>query len=175
MERKISGYPNYTISDSGDIRNIKRGRVLKTTPRKDGYVIVMLYNGGESRAFYVHRLVLRAFVGISANQANHINGDKSDNVLSNLEYCTAKQNTIHAHRTGLVVIKKETYEKIAIANRKVGAEDALKMKKMSANGLSFRSIGKFFNVHHKTVSGIVNQLGSIRARPDNRNKEWMQC
>lgn len=172
MEKIIPSHQNYSISDKGVIKNIKSGRILKLHVRPDGYVTTSLYHKGVMCCCYVHRVLLETFFWSSDKQVNHMDGDKSNNSIGNLEYCTPKENMEHAHATSLITIKKKTYEKAAISNRKVNDKDAATMRKLSVDGWSFRRIGKMFGVHHKTVSGIVNQVGEIRSRPDNRNKLW---
>src|SRR3990167_9197731 len=92
--KAIPGYEGlYEVSNMGDVRSVRRGRNLKPWPRS-GYPSVRL--GKNSKWRTVHRLVLLAFVGQSALHANHKNGHKSDNRLTNLEYCTQQANNIHA-------------------------------------------------------------------------------
>ena len=70
---------------------------------KDGYRQILLTSSGRRESWRVHRLVARAFLPNPDKlpQINHIDGDKTNNVLSNLEWISAKDNIQHAHRTGL--------------------------------------------------------------------------
>lgn len=170
---EIKGFENYYIDVFGRIYNKKRMR-MKTTVRKDGYETCTIRRAKKPYSVYIHRLVAAQFIPNVNNlpQVNHINGIKHDNTVDNLEWVTAKQNTVHAVETGLAVPKIDSYKKASIKNRKVSPEDELKIKELHNNGLSFRGIALAIGVHHKTVSGIVNQTGDFRARPDNRNKKW---
>ena len=102
----------YEVSDLGRVRRCRAGkatssgRLLKLTPRKrDGRVAVTLQLGSSGRKLSknVASLVMEAFVGPAPerNDVNHINGDKTDNRLCNLEYCNRLQNVHHAIATGL--------------------------------------------------------------------------
>lgn len=108
----ICGYEGfYKISDKGNIKSLKRkGRheekILKPKLSARGYLQIMLQGNNSRKTFLVHRLVLKAFVGDLELQVNHKNGIKTDNKLSNLEYCTGSENMKHAHRIGLQVNKK---------------------------------------------------------------------
>ena len=106
--RKIEGYPNYEVSDIGNVRSLDRevirkgnktmlkGQILK--PRlRNGYPSVTLYNGNrtEHRSFSVHRLVAEAFIDNPDGlpYINHKDEVKTNNNKDNLEWCTAKYNS----------------------------------------------------------------------------------
>lgn len=68
-----------------------------------GYLQVLLYEEGKPHPKKVHRLVAEAFIPNLDNkpQVNHINGDKTDNRVKNLEWCTNSENQLHAYKNGL--------------------------------------------------------------------------
>lgn len=94
MIRIIENYPNYTISDKGEIVNTNTNKKLKGYIRKDGYVIVTLSKGGKKYKCYLHRLVAETFIPNPDNlpQVNHKDEDKTNNCVSNLEWITPKDN-----------------------------------------------------------------------------------
>lgn len=98
------GY-HYYATDDGHIYSEHLKRNISEYFDKDGYKKVRLSNGdGSRKVFSVHRLILETFEPRpdSANlQVNHIDGDKTNNKLSNLEWCTCKENINHAYNLGL--------------------------------------------------------------------------
>lgn len=77
----------------------KPGGILTQSRHSAGYSLVSLRDG---KKHYVHRLVMAAFIGDpEGREVNHLNGDKSDNRLANLEYCDRLHNVRHAIATGL--------------------------------------------------------------------------
>lgn len=107
--RWVPGYEGlYLVSDMGRVMSVPRkvvhgpntGRVLKQTYCGSGYLRVSLCSKGASKAFSVHRLVAEAFIPNPDEkpQVNHKDGNKSNNVLANLEWVTASENTIHSYR-----------------------------------------------------------------------------
>jgi len=100
----IEEFPNYSISENEDIYNIKSGRKLKPVKQNNGYVYIVLSKGGNNvKCLLLHRLLMKTFVPNPNNYpcVNHIDGDKTNNRLDNLEWCTHAQNIQHAFRTGL--------------------------------------------------------------------------
>jgi hypothetical protein len=89
----IDGYAEYKISPSGQILS-PYGRLLKLTPRPSGYVRVSLHSDGVGKSLAVHRLVAQHFLPNPDDLpvVNHINGNRSDNRVANLEWVTVAQN-----------------------------------------------------------------------------------
>lgn len=105
MWKPIEGYEGYEISNSGNVRN-KHGRQLKPIINKNGYAYVNLYREGSMKHIFIHRLVAIAFLPNDSKRqfVNHIDGIKTNNTAGNLEWCTSRENNLHAIRTGLIKI-----------------------------------------------------------------------
>ena len=111
--KPVSGYEGlYEVSDTGKIRSLERitvvglrgvGRELRQYLTPYGYLEVSLSKKGKVSHKRVHRLVADAFCQKldGQDEVNHIDGDKKNNNASNLEWCTRRENTIHAYRNGL--------------------------------------------------------------------------
>lgn len=96
---------NYTITTDGIITNIITNKQLKGFKHSTSdYRVVQLTIDGVKKKFYVHRLVAETFLGKPKDNSmvvNHIDGDKTNNCLNNLEWVTRSQNSLHAINTGL--------------------------------------------------------------------------
>lgn len=105
MERwqDIEGYSNYEVSTHGRIRNKRLNIIMKTHSNRGGYEQLCLRENGGKHTCKVHRLVAETFIPNPDNlpQVNHIDGDKWNNNISNLEWCTQQQNLKHAVDNGL--------------------------------------------------------------------------
>jgi hypothetical protein len=86
----------------------KGNRLKKLFTDIDGYLNTNLYYKTKATHIRVHRLVMQEFVGKSDLEVNHIDGNKNNNRLDNLEYCTRLENENHAWKTGLKEINKTT-------------------------------------------------------------------
>lgn len=95
----------YEINENGVLRNVKSKKIVKGYVEKNGYVRVKIENkclNGIIRTS-IHQLVAEAFIPNPLNkpQINHKDGNKMNNNVNNLEWCTASENMIHATLTGL--------------------------------------------------------------------------
>lgn len=90
---------NYECNESGMIRNKTTQKILKGKVKKNGYIEYSLYIDGIPNFMLGHRLIAQTFIpnnDINKNQINHIDGNKLNNNISNLEWCTASENNQHA-------------------------------------------------------------------------------
>ena len=103
MWKEVKGYEGlYWVSENGEIKNAKEQ--MKTQKEdKDGYRKVWLSKSSKKTPFFVHRLVAMAFLENPNNKpiVNHVNGNKKNNHISNLEWCTRSENDKHAFKLGL--------------------------------------------------------------------------
>ena len=98
--RPVTGYKGkYLVSDSGDVMNAETGKILKPYGHTKGYAKVDLRHLGASKRDerFVHRLVADAFIKNpnALPEVNHLNGNKLDNRVENLEWCTDEYNQIY--------------------------------------------------------------------------------
>lgn len=128
--KSIKDFPDYLVSSYGRVKG-KSGKILKQSKKKEGYLQVTLCNISRKSAL-VHILVAEAFIPNPSQKpcVNHIDGDKTNNNISNLEYVTISENTLHAYKLGLCKINRP------LLGKKVG-------KTSRYHGVSKKANGKF--------------------------------
>ncbi len=96
MERTIEGFSNYTVDENGIVKNTIRGRILSQRVYR-GYKCVALSKNGKQKIKKVHRLVAEAFIPNPDNLPciNHIDENKLNNSVSNLEWCDYLYNNTY--------------------------------------------------------------------------------
>ncbi|HFK1452851.1 TPA: NUMOD4 domain-containing protein [Bacillus pacificus] len=102
--KDIKGYEGlYQVSNLGRFYGIKRDNYLSLKPSPDKYVRVILSKNGKPNTFTAHQLVARNFIENPEGfiEINHIDGNQSNNCVSNLEWCDRKGNLRHAFENGL--------------------------------------------------------------------------
>lgn len=157
----IPGYENlYQVSNQGRVRRLggtpqcRKTRVLKPGKANSGYLRVALCKKGRSSTGMIHQLVMLSFIGEQGDRhVNHLNGDKTDNRLKNLEYCTPKENSQHASSIGLLPIRRG--EKNGRA--KLRDKDVRELLYLYKSGLSRGELQERFCVSKTTVQGIVTK------------------
>ena len=113
--KDIIGYEGiYQVSNLGNVKSfhnskINNGFVLKPSKSKKGYLIVYLSKNSIMKSIKIHRLVAIAFIENKSNkpQVNHINGNKTDNNVNNLEWVTNSENMLHAYSNGLMFFSEK--------------------------------------------------------------------
>lgn len=101
--KEVPKNSDYLVSDTGKIRK-KSSMVEHSTRYSKGYEIVDLYKNGKRKTVRVHRLVAEAFIPNNDNkpEVNHIDGNKHNNNVDNLEWVTKKENCRHAWNNNLI-------------------------------------------------------------------------
>jgi len=114
--KEIPGYPNYEVSDQGEVRNIETSRVRKLQHHRGGYSLVRLCHEGRWQDYTVHHLLMLAHCGERPDGYHicHLDGDPSNNVLSNLVYGTASENQRHSVQHGTQVGHKLNERKVRV-------------------------------------------------------------
>lgn len=114
MKKSIKGYENYEIFDDGTVINLNTNKILTGSIGKNGYKYYRLSKNGSEKMFYAHRLVAEAFLENSNNfpVVNHIDGNKLNNNIDNLEWVSYSENTQHFHKNlkNTILKKQEKYK-----------------------------------------------------------------
>lgn len=161
--KAVQGYRGYyEVSSMGRIKSLRRTivfkngttrripeRILNPTVSDNTYPVISLCKEGKEKQFLVHRLVAFAFISNPENKpdVNHKDGDKTNNVVSNLEWVTEKENDDHAFATGL---KRRDIRRI-LTDKQV--------KKIRAALVPYKpglvaKIARQYNVSHGAIDGI---------------------
>ena len=176
--KPILGYEGiYEVSSFGRIKSLKRcskedknerGLILKQKKRKDGYYNISLYNQGKGKMYLVHSLVTQAFIPNPLNlpQVNHIDENKKNNNIDNLEWCDQCYNINYG--TGI-----ERATKTRIANYEKNKPSYQRAaEKLKATGHYKRCrekslLARIRRVARTTYDGcILETFGSIKSASD---------
>ena len=142
---------NYEVNEYGDVRNTRNCHITK--PRiKTGYLCTNISINGKQRMIRTHRLVAQAFKPMRYKDqdfVNHIDGDKLNNHISNLEWVTPKENIDHARETGLMSLGEQR------SNSKYSEKLIRKIcKDIEKNKLTINEIAKKHNVPRSLLYNI---------------------
>lgn len=157
--RPVVGFSDYDVGADGVVYSWKSGKraILKPRVDIDGYKTVGLYSGGKVKRVKVHRLVAEAFLYKEDGKdcVNHRDGNKWNNSIDNLEWCTRSENSKHACENGLNVYGSKQRDGRA-KQRRFSVEQIGEIKSLYQSGMSQRNIGKMYGCDHSVISEIVN-------------------
>lgn len=146
----------YQLSEDGRVYSNTTKKFMKTREDRDGYETITLKNSNNgSSSFGVHRLKLIVFKPIEnmeEMQVNHIDGNKKNNSLENLEWVTVTENLKHAKDTGLNKCLGEGHH-----NASINESDVIEIIEMIKKNISAREICEKFNCSKQVVSQIRNK------------------
>jgi hypothetical protein len=163
--KDISEKPNYQISNKGRVKSKHRvitrsngakqtvkERIIKTYFDSNGYERAVLQHGKKTKQFAVHRLVAMAFIENKEGKpfVNHIDGNKTNNTLSNLEWVTKSENERHAFMIGLKCLKGENHNQSKLTEAQV-------REIRSKKGVNtYEALAKEYGVTKSAISSILN-------------------
>lgn len=160
--KDVVGYKGiYQVSNFGRVKGIDRvggnnhtykEKILKPQAHTHGYFQVTLNNKSKKTKVYIHRIVLEAFEGSCPPEmeCNHKNGNKRDNRLSNLEYCTRSDNHIHAYR----ILGKKAPRGENHNGSKLTEKDVRRIRKSKD---TVRSLVNLFQVSEQTIRDVLKK------------------
>lgn len=151
---------NYDVSNFGRVRNSETGNILKISSIKNGYrcVCVSLNSRKTKKCIRVHRAVAELFLENPLNytQINHIDGDKNNNNVSNLEWCSPSQNIVHAYKNGLMNARCK--EECASSKLKGIDVEYIRNNYIPYDRLlGSRGLSRKFNISHSAILAIINK------------------
>ena len=144
IKKEIPGFPKYYACNNGEIWSEKTHRFLKKNLTKDGYFRVGLTRGMETRQYLVHRLIAQTFLPNEENLpiVNHIDENKQNNTVDNLEWCTISYNSSYGQgkKKKIIMCDKNTHQELKTFNC---AQEAVEfLQKSNAKYLSECALGK---------------------------------
>lgn len=148
--KDIKGYEGlYQISNYGVVKNAN-GKLLTISKNQHGYPTVKLSNGDRGKRMLLHRLLAIAFIPNpnNHNEINHINGIKSDNKLTNLEWCDRSHNIKHSFDIGL-----NSHRGSRNSNAKLTEKEVTEIRILQ-NILCNDKLSKLFGVRKTMISQI---------------------
>lgn len=156
--KPIPQFPNYLISKEGKIYSKRYKQCLEIKKNNKGYMVYHLKHNGTRQAFSGHVLVAKAFIenlNETKNKVNHKNGSKDCNHVENLEWCTQKGNSQHAHDTGLNKSKKKV-DQFTKNGKYITTFDSLtEAAKIVGGVITVKSISKVCRGECKTTGGFI--------------------
>ena len=133
-------YKGFRVDDQGNVYG-KRGNILKGCIDRCGYKEVCLSLKGKQKSVLVHRLILKSFKpceNMDKLDVNHINGNKLDNRLINLEWCTRSENINHSYKNRLQDNATNQYGNFKV----ISQEEVELMKILRLEGKTQKEIAK---------------------------------
>jgi hypothetical protein len=155
--KDIDGYKGiYQVSNFGNVKNKSMVLSLRTNR---GYKYITLYKDGKTTSKAVHRLVAISFIPNKKNKSevNHKDGDKQNNRIDNLEWCTPSENSKHAYATGLKKPIKANGE--LNINAKLSKKEVFEIRNRYVKGCKVNgttAIAKDYGISKSQVCRIVS-------------------
>lgn len=146
----------FQISNLGRVFSKRSNKLLKLHTNKTGYVTLATKIGGRqgfNKCFKIHRLVAEAFIPnpTSKPQVNHLDGNKGNNIASNLEWVTCKENIVHAFSERLNTARNGTDN----INSKLSEED---VREIRLSNKTTRVLGAEYGVSHTQILKVKKRL-----------------
>lgn len=153
--KEVKDYERYyKVSNLGRILSVRTGKILKQNISRFGYSRIELNVNGTAKKHLVHRLVAFAFIPEVKDKphVNHLDNNRSHNIVENLEWCTVKENINYASSQG----RLNDVKGIKNANAFLKEDQVLEIRRLAAtNQFKQCEIAMLFGLDEKHVSLIV--------------------
>ena len=147
---------DYEINSEGIVRRISTKRIKKSFKRPDGYIGIQLYITKEKvKNYQLHRLIANAFIPNPDNKlyVNHIDSNRENNSLNNLEWVTFEENVKHGYKSGYASHKGSNNGFSVLTEKQV-----LEMRSKRENDkLTYQQLATQYNVSYGCVAGIIQR------------------
>ncbi len=162
--KDVKGYEGlYKISENGDVMssNYKQSNkpgLLTPSVTGIGYVFYRLAKNRKRKCFYAHRLVAEHFISKHSQpetlEVNHLDGDKTNNQISNLEWCTHSENVKHSFDSGLRI----TAYKKHYGSRQLTEEEVVKIREVYKNeNIKMSHLAKKYGVSIPSIHNVIRR------------------
>lgn len=173
----IEGFEEYLlVSRTGEVFSLKTNKILKQSKNKQGYMIISGRIGGRNGKCFclkIHRIVAKAFLDKPSDEiiesalktfykkvpVNHKDGDKTNNNVDNLEWCTYQQNMKHAVEIGLC--NNECYRGIKSTTSKLTQKEVDFIRENYIprdKNFGCRGLARKFKIRHSTIERVIHHV-----------------
>lgn len=171
MRKKIKNYDNYYIYDNGDVLNINTNKLLSGSIGENGYKYYRLSKNNKKQMFYAHRLVAEHFIENSNNLpvVNHIDGNKLNNIVSNLEWVSYSDNTKHFHEE----LKTKKNQKTKKYDGDL--ENEIWIETINNSNYKVSNQGRVWNITNNNILSPSNTCGyyKVRLSKNGKTEDWL--
>ena len=171
--RQIKDYSDYLVTVDGKIFSLKSMRFLSQNAKtKAGYPRVQMFNEYGFKWQTIHRLVAETYLPNPENKAqvNHIDGNKANNLLCNLEWATPSENQKHACDTGLRVVNEKMLKALSDGGKKNGAANGRKARLKTSKIILDDSTGIYYTGVKEAAVALGLKPTTLRARLSGQNQ-----
>lgn len=153
--RSIASFEGlYEVSSLGKVRNARTNKLRALGNWGGHYLTINLYRQGSSKIVAVHRLVAETFLLPPSDcryVVNHINGQKRDNRVDNLEWCSPAANNLHAYEIGL----QRRGVKPSSSTKSLQQRSRTALRRLSAAGIDHALLAEAFNISRSAADAIA--------------------
>jgi hypothetical protein len=158
--KQIKDYPDYLATLDGRVFSLKSMKFIKPLLINSGYFLIRLRNNFKEKSFLLHRVIASTYIENVDNkeQVNHIDGNKINNCVLNLQWNTSCENMKHAYDNNLIKLSDKKIKACSENGKTKGRYNLVDKSKLvldEINGIYYNSlteVARIIGVSHRTLS-----------------------